>query len=404
MKVLHILDHSLPVHSGYSFRSAEILAAQKDMGLSVAAITSPKHQQFLGQDDAGGHVDYKRTSFPNLFMSRVPIVVQGEVVRALYKGIELILQKENIDIIHAHSPALNGIAALRAARKYSLPIVYEMRASWEDAAVDHGVTRTGSVRYRLTRALESYILNRVDAVTTICSGLRNEIVSRGVDESKITIIPNAVDIQKFTSRQENRKGLRVEYGVQGKFVMAFCGSFYSYEGLDMLIDVLQKLKDSIPEAALILAGGGEEDARLRTMADEFGVSDKVTFLGRVTQDAVIDIYNLADVCVFPRRRMKLTETVTPLKPLEAMAAGAIVLASDVGGHKELIEDAVTGLLYEAESIDSLAEALKRVANSKSLNHLSSRARSFVCSERTWKSSVEKYRKVYEQAVSSRNRG
>ena len=95
--------------------------------------------------------------------------------------------------------------AIRAGRKLGLPVVYEMRASWEDAAVDHGTTREGSLRYRVSRALETWALRRANHVTTICEGLRKDIVSRGgISPEKVTVIPNAVDVDSFAyGRQRN---------------------------------------------------------------------------------------------------------------------------------------------------------------------------------------------------------
>ena len=106
------------------------------------------------------------------------------------------------DILHAHSPALNGVAALRAGARFNLPVVYEVRAFWEDAAVDHGTSKEWGARYRLTRQLETYVLKRADAVTTICEGLRGDIIERGIPENKVTVIPNAVDLQRFSMSEQ----------------------------------------------------------------------------------------------------------------------------------------------------------------------------------------------------------
>src|SRR5262249_4673220 len=106
------------------------------------------------------------------------------------------------DIIHAHSPVLNALPALWAGRHHRLPVVYEVRSLWEDAAVDAGTAREGDLRYRATRALETYALRRVDAIATICDGLRNEIVGRGIPAERVNAIPNAVDTAHFTLDQK----------------------------------------------------------------------------------------------------------------------------------------------------------------------------------------------------------
>ena len=122
---------------------------------------------------------------------------QLEVARGLSRRLDAVIEQERPDILHAHSPALDGLAALAAGKRHGLPVVYECRAFWEDAAVDHGTTSAGSLRYRLTRALETYVFRHADAVTCICEGLRADIVARGVSQERVTVIPNAVDIESF---------------------------------------------------------------------------------------------------------------------------------------------------------------------------------------------------------------
>ena len=93
------------------------------------------------------------------------------------------------DVIHAHSPVLDALAALWVARRRKLPLVYEIRAFWEDAAVGNGTGREGSWRYRTTRALESWAVRRADAVAVICEGLKGDLVGRGIRPDKITVSP-----------------------------------------------------------------------------------------------------------------------------------------------------------------------------------------------------------------------
>lgn len=135
--------------------------------------------------------------------------------------------------------------ALRVGKRLGLPVTYEVRAFWEDAAVDHGTTAEGSLRYRLTRQIETHVLKRADHVFTICKGLRNDILARGVPAQKVTVIPNAVDVESFTVGGASDAVLRKELGLQGATVIGFIGSFYAYEGLDLLIQALPRLPSDI---------------------------------------------------------------------------------------------------------------------------------------------------------------
>ena len=175
--MLHLLDHSLPEQDGYSFRSEALLSEQKKFGWQTFHVTSSKHQSDVDREQINGF-EYLRTS--STALAKLPVLNQLDVIRTLERRVAALIPACQPDLIHAHSPCLTGLAALRAAKPFNIPVVYEMRSLWEDAAVDLGVTRHGSLRYRFSRGLESRVLRAVNAVTTICAGLKHEIVARGV--------------------------------------------------------------------------------------------------------------------------------------------------------------------------------------------------------------------------------
>jgi PEP-CTERM/exosortase A-associated glycosyltransferase len=308
------------------------------------------------------------------------------------------------DILHAHSPVLNAIAALRVGRKLGIPVVYEIRAFWEDAAVDHGTGKEWGVRYRLTRAMETYALQRVDAVTTICEGLRGDILARGIPQQKVTVIPNAVNIADFNPGEAPEQQLARDLGIEDKTVLGFVGSFYAYEGLNILLQALPALLSQNPDIRVLLIGGGPEEQQLKALAAQLGVQDKVMFTGRVPHVDVQRYYNLIDVLVYPRLQMRLTDLVTPLKPLEAMAQGRLIVASDVGGHLELIEDGKTGVLFAAGNPESLATELMALLKTPDRwPALRQAARSFVEKDRNWTGSVARYQDIYRRIAGKENR-
>src|SRR5690606_29052867 len=134
-------------------------------------------------------------------------------------------------------------------------------------------------------------------------------------------------------------------GLGGGRVLGFIGSFYGYEGLDLLLAAMPHVLTALPDARLLLVGGGPQEAALVQQARRLGLDSAVIFTGRVPHERVPAYSSLVDAFVFPRRSMRLTELVTPLKPLEAMAKSKLVLASDVGGHRELMEHGKTGWLF-----------------------------------------------------------
>lgn len=399
MRTLHILDHSLPLQSGYTFRTRAILAEQRALGWESYHLTTPKQGAVVESIEEHDGLRFYRT--PPGALAKWPILNQWDVVRASAKRLRQLIPEIKPDLLHAHSPALNGLAALDAARRFRLPLVYEVRAFWEDAAVDHGDCREGDLRYRLTRAMESHVLKRAQQVTTICEGLRSDIVARGLPPERVTVIPNAVDLKRFSELPRDQ-ALAAELGLSEARVIGFIGSFYAYEGLDLLLQALARVRDRRPELRLLLVGGGPQEERLKALANQLGLNDRVLFTGRVPHAEVGRYYSLVDCFVYPRHSMRLTELVTPLKPLEAMAQGRLVLASDVGGHRELIKAGETGFLFRADDVEALAEALlDLLAREAEWSEVRQRAHQFVESERNWPVSVSRYAAVYARALEQR---
>ncbi len=403
MHILHILDHSIPLHSGYTFRTRAILEQQRILGWNTSHITGIKHTvaKALEEDIDGLH--FYRTPQPTGLMAKLPILNQLSGINALTKRLEDVARTIKPDILHAHSPALNGVAALRVARRLGIPLVYEIRAFWEDAAVDHGTSQENGLRYKATRALETYVLRRANAITTICAGLCNDIVARGISKENVTVIPNAVDLEHFTVGGVPDQALAEKLGLNRKCVLGFIGSFYAYEGLPLLLQALPEILRTVPDVRILLVGGGVQENHLKQLATDLGIADKVIFTGRVPHDQVQRYYDLVDIFVYPRLSMRLTELVTPLKPLEAMAQGRLVIASDVGGHKELIKHGETGYLFRAGDANALADTvldmLKQRANWPAFH---AAARRFVETERNWPISVARYRAIYERLAKRAN--
>ncbi|MCP4266171.1 MAG: glycosyltransferase, exosortase A system-associated [Candidatus Brocadiaceae bacterium] len=400
MKILHVLDHSIPIHSGYTFRTREIIKEQMNLGWETSHVTSAKHKSNnIDSENVDGLLFY-RTAPGNGIFSKAPILNQLNIIKTLRKRLDEIVKFDKPDIIHAHSPSLNGLAAYRIAKKYDIPIVYECRAFWEDAAVDHGTTKAWSLRYRISRAMESIVFRNVDAVTTICEGLRSDIISRGIPEDKITVIPNAVNVDKF-SENITRSALPEKLPkAKDDFIIGFIGSFYSYEGLSLLIKSLPVIQDKIPSIKLVFVGGGPQEMNLVDQASKSKCNKAIIFTGRIPHNEIQYYYQHIDVLVYPRLSMRLTDLVTPLKPLEAMAQRRLVVASDVGGHKELIKNGYNGMLFEAGNKEELAKTVINLFNNRGVwNDLLDNGREYVETERTWKSSVCRYKYLYQKLLS-----
>jgi len=400
MRILHVLDHSLPLHSGYSFRTLALLRGQRELGWHTDHLTTPRQGPADADEDVVEGYKFHRTRFAAGPWSKVPAAGPYlDEMRATAHRLDELAVRLQPDVLHAHSPVLTALPALRVGRRRGIPVVYEMRASWEDAAVDHGTTVEGSARYRISRALETFVLKRADAVTTICEGLREDIEARGIARERITVVPNAVDASAFAFGGTADGALRAHLGLDGATVIGFAGSFYDYEGLDLLLDAIALLAPGRPDVRVLLLGGGFEEDRLKSQARRLGLQDRVVFAGRVPHGEVQRYYELIDLLVYPRRSVRLTERVTPLKPLEAMAQGRAFVASNVGGHRELIRDGDTGTLFPAGDVPALAQTIvRRLEDRSDWPGMRARARRFVEQERTWSRSVAAYVDVYQRIL------
>ena len=199
LKVLHILDHSLPLHSGYTFRSRNIFLSQKKRGWQPVILTSPKHEEswkgYQKKEEEIGGFCYYRTG--RLLNCTLPLEAELRLMAKLARRIREVVEIEKPDLLHVHSPVLNAIPALRVARKLGIPIVYEIRAFWEDAAVDHETYRQNSWKYKLTRFIETWVCRKTDRVVVLCHGLKEDLINRGIPSEKLTVVPNGISVNDF---------------------------------------------------------------------------------------------------------------------------------------------------------------------------------------------------------------
>jgi PEP-CTERM/exosortase A-associated glycosyltransferase len=376
-----------------------LLREQKNRGWHTTHLTTPKHTAAGPSPEKVNGLTFHRTPALPWAATKFPVVRELALIRAVARQIETVARTDRVQVLHAHSPVLNALACLIAARRLRLPVVYEVRGFWEDAAVSHGTAREGGFRYRVTRALETFALKRCDAVAAICEGLRRDMLKRGVPRDHITMIPNGVDIEEFSIGVAGNAELKASLGLSGKIVLGYLGSFYAYEGLDLLLSTLPALRKHQPNLAVLLVGGGPVEEALKAQVRHLSLETVVRFAGQVPHEVVGSYYDLVDIFIYPRHRMRLTETVTPLKPLEAMARGGIVLASDVGGHRELVSDGETGVLFRADDAEDLTRCVLRlVAHQDLWPAMRAKARRFVETERTWTSSAAGYDEVYTRAL------
>jgi PEP-CTERM/exosortase A-associated glycosyltransferase len=373
------------------------LREQVAAGWQVLSLTTPKQPNASAPREIVEGWEFIRTPGPRSSQWLPQVASEYAMVRATIGRVEETAREWRPDVLHAHSPVPNAWAALSVGRRLGVPVVYEIRALWEDAAASHGTMLPGSVRYAMARHLDTRAARRADAVVTICRGLYDDLRRRGIPEEDMFIVPNAADVGSLLPDTPPGRGGNPD--APGP-VIGFIGSFYSYEGLDLLVEAARALVRRRPEARFLLVGGGPEEARLRELCQAGGLDDCMRFPGWVPHDRIDDWYRQIDILVYPRKRNRLTELVTPLKPLEAMAKGKVILASDVGGHRELIEEGENGFLFRSGDSGHLLQRLIELLDTAATwPQAGARARRFVEQQRSWKTAAAIYAEVYDRARS-----
>jgi PEP-CTERM/exosortase A-associated glycosyltransferase len=405
MKILHVLHHSMPHVDGYSIRSKQIVDFQRSIGIDVRVLTSAQHEVEVDRP-AGTNVEaevidgvvHHRTPMPAgalpRLSSRVPFARESTMMAALGRSLRRLLRTESIDLVHAHSPVLCGLPAVLVASGRGIPTVYEVRGFWEDGFTDRWSAGERSIRYRLSRRLETFVFRRASAVVAISQRMVDEIADRGIPRETLLAVPNGVDGQRFGPLPKDIE-IVDRHALRGRPVLGFIGSFFHWEGLECLLDAMVRVRTRLPEARLVLVGGGDQEKLLPQWIRQLNLQDHVIVTGRVPHRDVMRYYSVMDVLVYPRLKSRITDLTPPLKPLEAMAMGKAVVGSDVGALRELLSDGKAGLLFKSGDDDDLAQRLVTLlTDSSAREQLAAAGREYVLREHAWERLVLRYQTLY----------
>ena len=414
MRVLHVCHSTYPDTTGASIRSRYLVETQAHLGIEPIVLSSPFQApadaaQRRGVESLHG-IPYYRCFDPKydqrFMVARKPLGTRIRKLTAIAgftRYTRQIARDQHAKVIHGHSLFFCGLAAVFAARGLGIPSIYEVRSLIEDTLVREGGASEGGVLYRAYRWFDDLATRLADHVVAISDGLRRDLIERGVPASRITVVGNGVDTATQTPAPPADPALRAELGLPSDaFVVGYKGTLFNYESLEVAIDAMAALRTRHPNLRMMIVGTGPARDALIARAAERGVRDEVRFVDRVSHEQVGRYYGLVDLFVLPRRSNRLTDLVTPLKPLEIMARAKPVLASDCGGHRELIIAGENGLLYDAGSTSALADAIATWESRRdALTDLGQRARTWVGRHRSWRAAVEPTVGLYERLVAER---
>lgn len=396
-RVLHLLNNSLPhVVAGYTVRTHRVAQAQRAAGLDPVMVTRAGFPVLQGVFDAApadvvDGITYHRLPAEGLARRGASALIEANVER-----LSPLLTRYRPAVLQPTSPFDNARAALALGSATGLPVVYEVRGFLEETwRSRHGDTAAESDRYRRTRAIEGWCMRHADRVVTLCEAMRDDIIARGTDADRVVVIPNAVDPDQFVPRPAD-PALRADLGFDSTdVVLGYVSSLVGYEGIGYLLEAIAQLRARGHRVRGLIVGDGVERAALERSARLLGLAADVRFTGRVPLEDVQRYYAQIDVFVVPRTNDRVSRTVTPLKPLEAMALERPVVCSDVPALRELIEPGETGLVFAAEDARSLAATVEPLLDDPGARaRLGTAARDWVTAERTWRRNGQRYRALF----------
>lgn len=400
--VLYNAHQSMPFHtSGYATRTQGIVKGLKASGWNVNIVTRMGYPLDTGlaphQDaDTIDGIAYHYDTIPNRGQRDLPMENYiGYAAAYLMEHAQALRPS----VIHTASNYICGLAGIEAARRLGLPSVYEMRGLWHVTRWSKDPAYIDSDQFALAQQMELQAAAGADHVLAITGALKEWLVEHGIDENKISLAPNAVDLDQFQVRMRDDNFAR-QTGCAGKIVIGYIGSFVQYEGLDLLIQAVAMLPRVQRDAIKLLwIGDGPALQDLLTQAEALGISDCVVSLGRRPFDEVPRAYSIVDIAVFPRKGQAVCEIISPLKPFEAMAMGKAVIVSDVRPLKEIVEHQKTGLVHEKDNAESLRHALSRMIDDEALRTACGiNARAWISETRRWDVTASAISDVYKALV------
>lgn len=389
-RVLFYLTNSLPdTQSGYTIRSHMTLKSIHAEGVDAHAITRLGYPIVVGRIPHGDKQVVEGITYERILPPLYPTTL-GQRDQLSVEFLIKTAREYKATILHTTTDFKNAIVTSRAAKALNIPWIYEFRGelerTWLSTLPESDRERAESSEFhRLARAQEIRCAQAANAVVALSDTSRQQLITRGVDDRKITVIPNALDDDEV-GLPVDRDTARDALGLPktDTLLIGSVSSVVDYEGFDTLLRALVFLDDHIHA---LIVGDGTARPGLEQLSQELGVNDRVIFAGRQSVDTIKLWYAALDLFVLPRKNLPVCRTVTPIKSLTAQGFGLPIVASDLPALRE-----VTGgyaVYVQPDSPEALAlgirDALSRGADTPT-QWLASR---------TWSANGRRYRKLYE---------
>lgn len=395
IKAIYIVNNSVPyTQSGYTLRSHKLLQALRNRGLDVLGLTRLGYPIVIGSwpkatNDVVDGIEYARM---------VPWVYPATEEKRIEKAVRFVVQesiKRKTQILHTTTDFKNGLVVAEAARRLGIPWVYEVRGQLESTWLSKFPAElqekySTSEFYLKSANKEIEVMNSANGILVLSEVSRKNLISRGVDRSKIFVVPNAIEPSEIVT-DFNKEQLRNELGLslsQGDFIFGTVTSVVEYEGLDSAVRALQYLPENYK---LLIVGDGVYKPNLENLVLSEGLSHRVIFVGRQPSKDAWKWYGVLDVFVVPRQDTRVCRVVTPIKTIMAQAMGIPVVASDLPALREIAGGAE---FVEPNSPQDLASSIRLICEKQSGNETVKSS----ATPQTWESNATIVERCYRYAL------
>jgi len=402
--ILHLFKVTYPFEStGGSIRNLNIVESQKDIGINPIVVTPLNYPRMFGitefelEEEVHGVRNIRLDTGSVNFQSASYICDTLQLNTQLLAGL---IRKEQPALLHAAS-GYKGYELASMAKvlsdHFSIPWIYEVRSFHEHTWTNDVFYANNSWHTKQRILKENSLMLGASHVVTISQSMKEALIERGVPDEKITIIPNAVDVEKFLPKSKS-KSLAKELGIENKNVLGYISNISRREGHEILIKALPLVLKKYPNTMILIVGDGPEKGKLQELARNLGIEKEVLFTGKVDHSKIHDYYRMIDLFVVPRKRDYASDLVTPLKPYEAMALEIPLIVSDRKALIEIIGEN-RGYSFKTENVEDLAKVVSNcLENLAECKRRAKKARIWLSENRTWALNAETYSQLYNKLL------
>ena len=373
--------------SGYNIRTKQICDYLVSKGyrprkLYVAYNRTMQHERKNSPED----ITFKSTlGFDGNLDTMIKLTVEKIIVEA---------QSSNATFIVAGSNWLNGYCSWLAARNLSLHFIYDARGLWHATRSYIDPKFKKSWAYDFQRRAEFSVMRAADHVFAISTALKKMGLSKGIDENRISVVPNMLMYNGAVSSKEEEEEVKSVALLRQKLLreepdailIAYAGSITPYERLDIILKTLSlstEVGTKQRNLKFAIAGAGTHQPYLERLASELGVNENVIWLGSCSRSFTHKLIRAADFMVYPRAKHEAFQIVPPLKPLEPMFLGTACIMSNIYPHRDLAghNNARALILYSDNPINWLEAIYDLQDNSKAYRTMVNAAQRWVVETR-----------------------